>query len=47
MHFPEVLRLKAEKEGQARLNSEEEMQLAAELRIKVETGGFCGVGADR
>ena len=47
MRFSEELRLKAEKEEQARLNAEEETRLAKELRLKAEAGGFYSAGVDR
>ena len=47
MRFSEELRLKAEKEEQARLKVEDETRLAEELRLKAEAGGFCLAGVER
>ena len=35
------------KEEQARLKAEQEIRLAEELRLNVESGGFCGAGVER
>ena len=41
------MRLKDEKEDQARLKAEEETRLAEEFKLKSEAGGFCGAGVER